>query len=122
MKYKTLARIALRLLGVYFIADSLFTLSFRAINLVEWYTGIFGVGFQGQTTHMMIANILPQFVRLAIGLYFFYGGRWVIDRIVPSNRPYCPECGYDLTRNPTYQCPECGTMIPAEVLRNINAS
>ena len=46
---------------------------------------------------------------LVVGFYLFFGGRRIADLAVPSNRPYCPECGYDLTGTKGSVCPECGT-------------
>lgn len=43
-----------------------------------------------------------------IGVYLFLRGEWIVNLAIPSNRPYCPECGYDLARNEGAKCPECG--------------
>ena len=31
-----------------------------------------------------------------------------------SNRPYCPECGYDLSKATSGNCPECGVKLPRD--------
>jgi hypothetical protein len=122
MKYKTLVRIAVKLIGVFFIVEGLVTLSFHAVFLFESIFQVFGVGFDQQRGYLMVANTLPRFTQITVGLYLFFGGRRVVDAIIPSNRPYCPECGYDLTSNPTDQCPECGTRIPADLSRRVNGA
>lgn len=58
---------------------------------------------------MSTAGYLAPF---AIGLYLFFGGEWVVNLAIASNRPYCPECGYDLSRATGPVCPECGTLLP----------
>ncbi|GMU20302.1 MAG: hypothetical protein AMXMBFR13_03990 [Phycisphaerae bacterium] len=54
---------------------------------------------------------------VAFGLYLFFGGRWIVDKAVPANRPYCPECGYDLTAATRNRCPECDTPFRWEEVR-----
>jgi hypothetical protein len=51
----------------------------------------------------------------AIGLYLFFGGKWIANKAIPGNRPYCHECGYDLTQNSSGICPECGTPTPSSL-------
>jgi hypothetical protein len=51
---------------------------------------------------------------LLIGLYLFFGGKWIVNRAIPGNRPYCQECGYELTRTQSDRCPECGTSFHPE--------
>ena len=104
MRYKTLFRLMLKLLGVYLFVIGTGSLISVAANLAVFRRA--GAGWtvgQGLLTAMY-----PAFELLA-GAYLFFDGRWVADRAIPSNRSYCPECGYDVTGSQTPVCPECGT-------------
>ncbi len=48
---------------------------------------------------------------LALGLYFFFGGAWVIDKLCREVVDRCRRCGYDLREAPGGICPECGTVL-----------
>jgi hypothetical protein len=112
MKYKTLFRLAIKWLGVWFVVEGLATAFRDAFQIVM-------LALQGSASmppfRMLAATSMSMLVHsgvyIAIGLYLFFGGRWVVDRAIPSNRPYCPECGYELTHTAGDACPECGTAV-----------
>ena len=58
-----------------------------------------------------IPHLLFAFVFIIAGVYLFFGGRWIADKAIPGNRPYCYECGYDLSNYVGERCPECGTPV-----------
>ncbi len=59
----------------------------------------------------LTSGLIGPAIRGAFGLYLFLGGNWIVNLAIPGNRPYCPECGYDLSGAPGKRCPECGTPI-----------
>lgn len=115
MKYKTAFRLALKVVGVWIAVQGLAGLVHAAVPFVplltEFFTG-FSRGGMGGLTEWALASILGNATSVILGLYLFFGGEWIVRRAIPSNRPYCVECGYELTGLPSDRvCPECGTPI-----------
>lgn len=118
MKYKTLFRLALKIVGVVVVVHAAFDIPWSALSLVGYATST-------NSVQMSMINGLPdwawtaaQFVtsllKIALGIYLFFGGEWMVNKAIPSNKPYCYECGYllrDLTGN---RCPECDTPFKPE--------
>jgi hypothetical protein len=100
MKYKTLFRLLLKFLGVWIFA----------LAIPELINGVITLVFTFSSRNWFLGgSIVAPPIQMAIGAYFFWGGRWIVDKAIPSNRPYCNECGYELTGNTSNKCPECGT-------------
>jgi predicted RNA-binding Zn-ribbon protein involved in translation (DUF1610 family) len=108
MRYKTLFRAWLKVLGVYFTLSSLAALISILVNTVrQLESGSVSIGAQMQSG-------LPQVFLFLMGIYLFLGGGWIADLAMPSNRPYCHECGYEIGKSASANCPECGVRIIRE--------
>lgn len=110
MKHKTWFRLILKAIGVLVIALSageavtfVWTvfLEFRDSGLVPlWNSYVFAFG-------------LGKLITLAIGFYLLLGGERLVNFCIPSNRAYCPNCGYDVSESLfAKNCSECGVTLP----------
>lgn len=120
MKHKTWFRLVLKAIGVLLVGMSLDAVMGIAIQLLFMALAAF------EGTNMTSAfssagelrwinwRSLGSLLQMCLGVYFFFGGSWVIDRAARSNRLSCPECGYDISRTDGTICPECGAARPAE--------
>jgi len=105
MKYKTLFRLLLKLLGVWFFVQGLDRILWAVVAYFQAFTG-------NRMYEYTWAHTAGALISLVAGFYLFFRGNWILDRAIPSNRPYCPECGYDLTGNASVRCSECGIALP----------
>lgn len=106
MKYKTLFRVLLKVIGVWLVVEGLAAVSWLMTTILGQDAGAALVMWAGQIAHAS--------VELGLGLYLFFGGQWIADLAIPGNRPYCHECGYDLSKVTREICPECGTTFRRE--------
>jgi hypothetical protein len=113
MKYKTLFRVLLKLLGVYFAGLGSFQLLSQTLNLFSFLS--IRSGMPSSQYWFYGFSMVSAAVEIGFGLYLFFGGRWIVDKAIPGNRPYCHECGYDLTSAVGNVCNECGTPFRAPI-------
>lgn len=101
MKYKTLFRLALKWLGVWVVIEAAMRLLMQLGSSFAYPDSI----------PYSLWTIPADIAYLAAGLYLFFGGAWIANLAIPSNRRYCPECAYELRGLRGLNCPECGTQI-----------
>lgn len=110
MKYKTLFRMLLKAVGVWLFAEGLQGF----VSGIALWSSVFQLPPNtrfGAQWWLSIAQVMAgPVIQIAIGLYLFFGGAWIANKAYPGNRPYCAECGYDLTGS-IERCPECGTVV-----------
>jgi|GEM_PF-927371 len=118
MKYKTLFRLMLKFVGLYLCVTGVLaivgSLAGSALSLQ-----LYGSSIRTQRAFRWANLLLPLItpaLKAGCGVYLFRGGEWIVNLAIPSNHPYCPECGYDLRGNISKRCPECGTAIDMEKL------
>jgi len=105
MHYKTLFRILTKLLGVYFVVEG----GAQLMTIVATALAMELMGSPRADRSWQFLNLIYQVLLTAAGAYLFFFGQKVVALAVPSNRPYCAECGYELSNSPSDVCPECGT-------------
>ena len=119
MKYKTLFRMGLKLLGVYFVVlGGQGVLSM--ILQMAWQAWMEPQGSRNYLAGGWIWSV-GSLWEIGCGLYLLLAGAWIADKAFPGNRPYCPECGYDASYSAGTTCVECGTVFPNDVIEQIKA-
>ena len=113
MKYKTLFRLLLKVLGVWLTANGIVALAGSTLQVVSFAASQFFGGNPPMPVWWPLSTSVTGLAQVGLGLYLFFGGRWIADKAIPGNRPYCHECAYDLSYSQSNCCPECGTEFKA---------
>jgi hypothetical protein len=111
MKHKTMFRLGLKLIGIWLILTGLASLISALTGLMLYFMP--NLGLTMGAWQLYVAQFLIPLLQIGVGPYLFFDGRWIADKAIPGNRPYCHECGYDLTGAAGNTCTECGTAFKA---------
>lgn len=106
MKYKTLFRLLVRGFGLVMLAQSMPPCAHGCFMIT------LSVVFFGRPTDLSwyLGYAVDAAVRAGIGIWLFVWPNPIVNLVIPSNRPYCHECGYELRGiGAAGFCPECGT-------------
>jgi len=114
MKYKTAFRLGLKLLGVLFFFTGLGAIPTALIYVLPLLDSTNSAALSASSVASYIVYALSPLVTVALGLYLFFRGEWIVNKAIPSNRNYCHECGYLLKELKGSRCPECDTPFQAE--------
>jgi hypothetical protein len=112
MKHKTWFRLVLKAIGILLIGFALPDVVTHVIGYARWtaYQRSMMMGEPFDWVNFGMAIAAPS-LQVAFGLYLLFGGAWLANLCIPSNRAYCAECGYELSQVESKRCPECGTAI-----------
>jgi hypothetical protein len=108
MSPRTAFRLALRLIGVFSIVQSI-----RGVfELSGWMSSLL---LQGSFPDVpsYLGALLGLALQIAIAVHLFFGPEWLVNLAYPRGR-LCTECGYLLKGLPDAgNCPECGQAYQA---------
>ena len=108
MKYKTLCRLLVKLMAIMLITEGL---SYSIMTVGTAIGQTLESGSEQLGGYRML-YALPYFFGFSgTGVVLFVISDWITNQLIPSNRPYCHECGYDLNGAMGNVCPECGTVF-----------
>lgn len=115
MKYKTLFRLMLKAIGVWLFFDGVSWFLMYAPSMIAMLADRLPMGASVSWEYVLMP--MGPLIKVGAGVYLFFGGARIVDKAVPGNRPYCPECAYDLSGAVSNRCPECGTPFRPEDVR-----
>jgi hypothetical protein len=115
MEHKTWFRLVLKAIGILIVCLNLPDLIYQIIYLCSrWQSDPLYSSIDNSDLITQLTWPISSTVGCALGAYLLFGGKWLIDLCIPSNRPYCPGCGYELSNFAGASCPECGEPVHRE--------
>lgn len=112
MRYKTFTRLLIKLMGIYFLIGGSIGFVAAAIYLLMSMSEYGSYGGLSLVAYPVAWCVSSLFTAIA-GLVLLLASNWLVNKLIPSNRPYCPNCGYELTGATGRHCPECGVDLQA---------
>lgn len=109
MRYKTAFRLVVKAIGLYVALFGMFAFLDGLTSIGAQYLSVGRIGGGLPWYWWVGQSLLMPLLRTGVGTYLFFRGKWIVNLAIPSNRPYCPQCAYELTGAPVNRCPECGT-------------
>lgn len=110
MKYKTLTRLLIKLMGIYFLLSGVcggiaaITHLMFSLDSYDRFGDTYYLAFS-------FSSLAGSGAATFVGIILLVASNWLVSKLIPSNRPYCPNCGYELTGAVRQHCPECGVDI-----------
>ncbi|MBX2850439.1 MAG: hypothetical protein KTR15_01690 [Phycisphaeraceae bacterium] len=121
MKHKTIIRLLIKLLGVFFLLNGVAGLLGAVTYFLVVLDDYSAVGESFYLAYPLSAAV-GSGAALVAGLVMLLASNWLANALIPSNRPYCPNCGYELTGMRGNDCPECGVQLPQRHKQEIIAA
>lgn len=115
MRYKTMFRLLLKVVGVLVIVNHFPTLLYYLSAIIRATTDTASAGRGwGAGLGATMLGAIPIALQYAAATYLFFDGGWVVSRVFRRNPPICSECGEDLTVAAQDICPFCGEPFELE--------
>ncbi len=115
---RTLFRVLLRFLGVWFIASGLVSFVPNMVGfLLDPGPPARTLPSFGWYHDLRVGSYVILGTQLGLGLYLLLGGGWLVNIAFPSRDRCCPHCGYCVNDSPQ-RCPECGASLPSDPPEN----
>jgi hypothetical protein len=117
MKYKTLFRLVLKAIGVLLIGlglpgfgGSLASISYQLWSASQPGAAPLATSYWWSQFYLFAGPLL----QLIFGLYLLLGGKWILEKCIPSNKTYCSHCSYELSDASAQKCSECGAALATD--------
>lgn len=112
MSERVLARLFLRLMGLYLVCQYIPSVLSQAGTVIAIFAGgLSATGTFGWAAAPYLIWAVTALLGVALGLNLLFWGNWAIALCTRGLSGCCFECGYDLAGHNRDACPECGTPL-----------